>query len=282
VPPLEFRPVVPRSFGARVALVTEPTRELFLAGTPTDAPRVGIVGTREATPDALKFAAELAGIAAQAGVVVVSGGALGIDGAAHVGALDAGGITWLVSPSATDNPTPKEHVGLYDRVVASGGCVWTLFRAGTKTTNPHYHRRNALLAALTPVIVVVQAGIPSGTLSTARAARRLGRRVYAPHGAPWDERMAGNRELLRRAWAIPLESSKAFAEIVASFRAPPKPRLNVPLEQRIVQTLRSGPRHVDELVVRTGASAADLRMALLTLELDGLVQAVAAERFAAR
>lgn len=143
-------------------------------------PRVGIVGARKASERGRALATGLAADLTRAGALVLSGGALGIDGAAHRGALRAGGPTWVVLPSPVTAPTPTSHRRLFDDVLAAGG---TWLSETTEVDGKHrYYRRNRVVAALCDVLVVVEARLSSGTRHTVEAARALGRPVGA---FPW-------------------------------------------------------------------------------------------------
>ena len=136
---------------------------------------------------ARRFAADLA----RAGVRVLSGGALGIDAAAHRGALLGGGRTVVVLPSGLAHWYPRRHEGLYRDVIAAGGALVSQFPPDTPPTRWTFPRRNALVASLADLVVVVQASASSGALLTAAHAQRLGRRVMAVPAAPGDRRGAG-------------------------------------------------------------------------------------------
>lgn len=176
-------------------------------------PGVAIVGTRRADPAAVAFARILAAQVSEAGLAVWSGGALGVDAAAHEGAIEGGGRTVVVCPSGLDNPYPKEHRTLFERVLASGGTLVSPFRDEAPPQTGSFHHRNAVLAALTLATCVVQAGEKSGARSTARAARRLGRPLYVVPHAPWEERGRGCAiELVNGAVAI-VSSSTLLARL---------------------------------------------------------------------
>ena len=168
-----------------------PDAPLYLRGELPRVPGICIVGTREATEPALRLAYELAGAMIHAGYAVWSGGALGIDGAAHEGAIAARGATVVVSGSGLDRPYPPEHVALFDRVVASGGALLTHLHDRAPPIAPNFLARNRVLAAATIATVVVQAGVKSGARSTAQAARRCRRLLCGVPHSPWDERGAG-------------------------------------------------------------------------------------------
>ncbi len=197
-------PLDVRTLSTADRLTSARWRELWIDGDPTalSAPLVAIVGTRDADPIGVALTRSIAADLARADVRVLSGGALGIDAAAHRGALDARGRTVVVLPSGLEHWYPKRHEALYEKVIAAGGALVSQFPPETPPSQWTFPRRNELVAALADVVVVVQAPTTSGALLAAECARRLGRRVMAVPAAPGDRRGAGCVQLLR-AGAIP-------------------------------------------------------------------------------
>lgn len=164
---------------------------------------VGVVGTRKASSEGLAEARHLGASLAAAGAVVVSGLALGIDGAAHRGALEArrrdegAAATVAVLGGAHDRLHPRAHQALAEEIVATGGAVVSEHPPGTPPRPHLFLHRNRLIAALSRVVVVVEAGERSGANSTAQHAVRVGRDVLTVPARPSDRRRAGNLQLLR-------------------------------------------------------------------------------------
>jgi DNA processing protein len=177
-----------------------PCAWLFVAGPapPGAAASVAVVGGRRASPLRRAAARSLGAGLARAGWCVVSGGAVGVDAAAHAGALDAGGPTVVVVGCGLDVPYPRANTGLFARVRAAGGTLASEHPPGTPPRAAHFLPRNRLIAALAAAVVVVEAAEDSGSLSTARAAgsRGLGHVLVLP-GAPWDPGAAGCNQLIR-------------------------------------------------------------------------------------
>lgn len=157
---------------------------------------VAVIGTRAPSAPAERFAFELATSLARGGAVVVSGGALGIDAAAHRGALSAGGRTWAIAASGRDHCFPKEHAPLYRQIALGPGAVVWPFADDVHALPGNFLRRNGVLVALADAVVVVQAGAPSGTLNAASWAQKLGRSLWAVPGPPWDPQFTGCRALI--------------------------------------------------------------------------------------
>jgi len=160
-----------------------------------DAPRIAIVGTRAATPMGIADAREIAAFCAHAGITVVSGLAIGIDGAAHEGALDAGGLTVGVVATGLDIVYPRRHQRLYERVRAQGLIVGEN-DYGTQPLPWRFPVRNRIIAALADAVVVVEATASGGARITANDAARFGRDVYALPGSRRNPAAAGCNALL--------------------------------------------------------------------------------------
>ena len=160
-----------------------------------DAPRVAIVGTRSATPHGLADARELGAFLADAGVTVVSGLALGIDGAAHEGALDAGGLVVGVVATGLDVTYPRRHRGLYERV-RQYGVVVSEHAYGVQPSRERFPFRNRIIAALADFVVVVEATASGGARITAKYAAEYGRDVWACPGSRRNPAAAGCNALI--------------------------------------------------------------------------------------
>jgi DNA processing protein len=243
---------------------------------------ISVVGTRRADDEALDFAYSLAREAALTGHVVVSGGAIGIDRAAHEGAVDGGGRTVVVLPTGLDAPYPRANHDLFERV-CEAGCLLTEVEDGADAQPGRFLTRNRLIAALGRSTIVIQAPARSGALSTARFALRLGRPVFAVPASPWDSRGSGNLGLIARGARICVRPADVLSET-----APPggSPRSASPTktenthdfssltqsEQTILQSLRGRSRHPEDLCQRTGIPAFEVQQTILRLLVRGLVE----------
>ncbi|MEO6418332.1 MAG: DNA-processing protein DprA, partial [Polyangiaceae bacterium] len=251
-----------------------------------DALKVAIVGTREAHPDMVLFASSLAAACVTAGAIVVSGGAVGIDAAAHRGAIAAGGRTWAVAPTGREHVFPALHAELYQQVVDSGGALLWPFPPDTEPRNT-FHRRNEILVALADIVVVVQAGAPSGALNAAKWAVQFKRPLWAAPSPPWIE-SPGCWGLLDSGGARSLRSILSFlkgiglgpklegapvspgsaqlALLPSSVKVAPRDYSEP--EAAVLAVLGTQSIHVDELVVLTALSTSAAVTALLTLSLE--------------
>lgn len=239
--------------------------------------RAVIVGSREATAYGRRAAEMLAGEAVGAGWVVVSGLALGVDGAAHRGALDAGGVSVAVLGSGPDRPTPRTHLRLADRLL-DRGCLLSELPPGAPARAHHFPRRNRLLAALGTKVVVVEAGPKSGALITARIALELGRDVWAVPGSVFSPVCEGVHLLLddgarpvvnRTRWR---EALRGGADETGSGSPGPRPSRSWDEGTRAVWlALRGGARTLEDLLSDEALQGMDVLPALTLLELGGWV-----------
>ncbi|MFM5886607.1 MAG: DNA-processing protein DprA [Novosphingobium sp.] len=250
-------------------------------------PCVAIVGARNASAAAVKLARQLAGDLADAGLVVVSGLARGIDGAAHRAALSGGTIG--VIASGIDVAYPPEHADLQE-AVASQGLLLAEQPPGTEPLARHFPSRNRIIAGLAAGTVVVEAAPKSGSLITARLAGEAGREVMAVPGSPLEPRSQGCNQLIRDG-AVLVQSAADVIELVSSFDGSPRSHFRedaasyTPLPDDldlapadIAALLTVAPIGVDELIRQSGESAAAVQLALLELELAGRLVRHAAGR----
>jgi DNA processing protein len=252
---------------------------IYLRGDLPRGPAVGIVGTRHPTADATRFARELAADLGRAGVAVFSGGAEGIDTAAHQGALDAGACGVVVAPGGFDRPCPERNAALFRQVVESGGAYLSLVPSGTPANRGSYFPRNAVLVALCHAIVVVECPVRSGARNTAAAARRLNRPVFVVPAVPWNYRGAGCViELQRggRALFSHRDVLRFFEQARLHAVAPVTDQLSLPLESgsvsdRVIAAIRAGATHADAICAATGLDPAPVQQALLELLLLGTI-----------
>ncbi|MBN8615807.1 MAG: DNA-processing protein DprA [Deltaproteobacteria bacterium] len=205
-----------RGYPPELARLLEPPEFLRMRGVlPPLTRAVAIVGTRAATERGLHVARTLAAELAQEGCVIVSGGAFGVDHAAHLGALDAHGTTIVVHATGLEARYPAEHAPLYERIVARGGCELSE-RDDHETPRPrHFLARNRIIAALSRAVIVVEAPSRSGALSTAAHARALDLPVLAVPRVPEHEEAVGSNDLLRSG-ALPCMAARDVLRVVES------------------------------------------------------------------
>jgi DNA processing protein len=272
--PVHLTELDPR-YPSRLRGLHEAPASLTTAGGSLEAERVvAIVGSRQATPAASEFARDLASTLARLGVVVVSGGALGIDAAAHEGTLAAGGRTWAVAGTGHGAVFPEQHAGLFEEIARGpGAMIWPF--APDYRHRSAFLARNRVLVALADAVVVVQAGFPSGALRAAAVARTLGRPLWVVPAPPWLDGFRGSRLLLDRGGARPLLFVDAFLASLGALpqpsgRAPPARPLNQS-EAAALAATSTAPLHLDEIASRAALSAQAAAAALLTLSLENVV-----------
>ncbi len=246
---------------------------------------VAVVGSRNASVNGRRFANGIARDLGNAGFMVVSGMARGIDAAAHEGALATG--TLAVLGGGVDVIYPKENTALYDALVA-GGAVCSEVPLGTQPQARHFPRRNRIIAGVARGIVVLEAGAQSGSLITARLALDQGREVFAVPGAPQDPRAKGANTLIREG-AYLTEGAADVVRVLAEAGSnrlaegrrraisgpPPTPAADAEIadaRRRVPPLLSFQPADVDEVIRVAGVSAAAVAVVLLELELAGRLE----------
>ncbi|MCZ3388414.1 MAG: DNA-processing protein DprA [Actinomycetia bacterium] len=245
---------------------------------------VAVVGARAATQYGVHVASELATDLAARGWAVVSGGAYGIDAAAHRGALASGGVTIAALAFGADVAYPRGHVSLFARLRDDGGVLVSEFPPGTTPTKPRFLLRNRIIAALTRGTVVVEAAHRSGALNTAAAARRLGRPVLVVPGPITSALSAGCHRLARgdEPARIVTDASEVIEEVgligELADRPDPLGRVRDALDPTSLRVLEGMPAETAissaDLAVRAGVDAAATGGIVLRLVVAGLVREV--------
>jgi DNA processing protein len=244
------------------------------AGDAFDRPRVAIVGTRGATPQGLADARELGAFLAAEGVTVVSGLAIGIDAAAHEGALAAGGPVVGVVATGLDVVYPRRHARLYERV-RERGLVVSEHWYGVPPRPERFPVRNRIIAALADAVVVVEARLTGGTRSTTEYADAYGRTVLAVPGSRRNPAAAGCNALIADGALVVLEPGDVLCAIGrgradgGGWHARPRP--DDPDEASVLAAFGTDPASTDQLVGRTGLPAGRVAGALRRLERAGAV-----------
>ena len=249
------------------------------------APAIAIVGSRNPTAQGLENARAFASHLSRAGWVVVSGLALGIDGAAHEGGLDGGAGTIAVVGTGLDQIYPARHRALTERIVA-GGLVISEFAIGTPALPEHFPIRNRIIAGLGRGTLVVEAALQSGSLITARLAAESGRDVFAIPGSIHSPQARGCHALIKQGAKLVDSASDIVDELPALAVVPTATRPaataeRVPAARKdpVLDALGFDPIGLDALIARTGRSAAELSARLLDLELQGRVARLAGQLF---
>jgi len=298
-------------FPPQLENIPQPPAALFVVGDASLLlyPQVAIVGARSASASGLAHAHAFARTLAQAGFAITSGMADGIDGAAHAAALDAGAATLAVIGTGPDRVYPRKHHALARRI-ATHGVLISEFPLGTAARADHFPRRNRIIAGLSLGTLVIEAGLRSGSLITARLAGEQGREVFALPGSIHNPLARGCHRLIRDGARL-VESAAEIIETLAPAarmlgcelatrlqleagdEATQEPvakggaggscdhsgwREN-PEHRRLLDELGYEPVTLDELVRRTEQSAATLSAMLLMLELEARIESLPGNRY---
>lgn len=263
--------------------MVDPPPALYVCGSlfPTESPAIAVIGARHATGVGLDLARRLSRDLAAAGIVVISGLALGIDAAAHLGALDMGGRTVAVLGCGVDQPSPASHRPLAERVAQSGALV-SEFPPGTSPRPVFFPRRNRILAAIASVVLVVEGGRRSGARSTVDFALSMGREVAAIPRDPVHEGSELPNELIRSG-ASAITRAEQLIDLLQNTAvsvAGAEGGLIASLETEILRALDSGSRTVAQVSGRIRRAEREVLASLAKLEMIGRVRRLPGLRFA--
>ena len=281
--------------------IAHPPHLLYVYGETdlTDRFPVAVVGTRRASAYGLTHTREIAAELAQTGVCVVSGLALGIDAAAHTGALDGGGRTVAVLGSALDKPYPQENEPLMRRILESGGSVVSEYAPGTPPSRYSFLQRNRIIAGMCLGTLVTEGPRRSGALNTATRTLENGREVFALPGnvdspgaqlpnmliSEGARLVTGAADILSALVIEPKDALKAAQAAVAPMEAPAEKKPHIPggldeTQRAICAALLAGEADFDALCAVSGLESDELGALLIEMEMDGLVTPLAGTRYA--
>lgn len=281
--------------------IAHPPHLLYVYGETdlTDRFPVAVVGTRRASAYGLTHTRDIAAELAQTGVCVVSGLALGIDAAAHTGALDGGGRTVAVLGSALDKPYPQENEPLMRRILESGGSVVSEYAPGTPPSRYSFLQRNRIIAGMCLGTLVTEGPRRSGALNTATRTLENGREVFALPGnvdspgaqlpnmliSEGARLVTGAADILSALVIEPKDAPKAAQAAVAPMEAPAEKKPHIPggldeTQRAICAALLAGEADFDALCAVSGLESDELGALLIEMEMDGLVTPLAGTRYA--
>lgn len=281
--------------------IAHPPHLLYVYGETdlTDRFPVAVVGTRRASAYGLTHTREIAAELAQTGVCVVSGLALGIDAAAHTGALDGGGRTVAVLGSALDKPYPQENKPLMRRILESGGSVVSEYAPGTPPSRYSFLQRNRIIAGMCLGTLVTEGPRRSGALNTATRTLENGREVFALPGnvdspgaqlpnmliSEGARLVTGAADILSALVIEPKDAPKAAQAAVTPMEAPAEKKPHIPggldeTQRAICAALLAGEADFDALCAVSGLESDELGALLIEMEMDGLVTPLAGTRYA--
>lgn len=280
------------AYPALLATLADAPPLLFVRGDPEALTQaaLAVVGSRNPTTSGRRLASRFAADLTRCGLVVISGLAVGIDAAAHRGALEAGGLSVAVCGTGLDTVYPRTHAALAEQLIAEGALV-SEWPPGTPALPAHFPRRNRIISALSLGTLVVEAALRSGSLITARLAAEQGREVFAIPGSIDNPLARGCHALIRQGAKLVESVADILEELPASLaaaRAQQSPSADdahshpttIPEETRtLLNAMGYTPVTVDELVERLGLTAQMLSSMLLAMELQGLVEALPGGRY---
>ena len=265
------------SFPDKLKQIAKPPRQLFWRGlSPVEwleLPSVAIVGSRKASAYGSRVTGRLASELSSAGIVIISGLALGIDTVAHQAALGAKGLTVAVMGGGLDKIYPVANQALAAEIRTSG-CLISEYPLGAPAIGYQFIARNRLISGLADVVVITEAATGSGSLHTAQFGLEQGKAIMAVPG-PIDQPSYQGTNNLIKAGALPVTSAE---DIFLALGLTPKRRQKLqrrfddPAEAKIYQLLANGVTSLDELIEQSGLAPASLNSALTGLELNGLVR----------
>ncbi|MFC5696130.1 DNA-processing protein DprA [Pseudomonas sp. GCM10022186] len=246
---------------------------LFVAGDVAllERPQLAMVGSRRASAAGLDTARAFARSLAGGGFVITSGLALGIDGAAHLGALESGGATVAVLGTGLERLYPNRHRGLAARIVEAGGALVSELPLDCPPHPANFPRRNRIISGLSLGVLVVEASPSSGSLITARLAAEQGREVYAIPGSIHHPGARGCHQLIREGATL-VETVEDILEALRGWQAvAPGPRAEAveQVDHPLLELLRAAPYSSEALAVASGWELPRLLAELTDLELEG-------------
>ena len=271
----------------RVACLSDPPKVLYVRGDPEAlrGPALSIIGARKATPYGLALAEMAARVAAESGITVVSGGARGCDQAAGRAAIDAGGRHIAVLGGGADVVYPKSAGDLLESAIATGGAVVSLEPWGFEPLPYTFPKRNRVIAALSEALFVTEAGMPSGTFSTAEAAMELGREVLAAPGSILSPTSRGSNYLITVGAccivdedALEMAISRIYG-VLRYCRARSEEGGAQQGGRELLGALVANPMGIDELAAATGRGVLECMEELSAMELEGQVERLPDGRF---
>jgi DNA processing protein len=262
----------------RLKRLHDPPKVLYVQGRLPDfsRPVLAVVGSRRASAYGRWVTAHLVGRLAQSGIHILSGLALGIDGLSHTAALEHGGLTSAVLPAGHAEVYPASHRQLAQRITQTGGALFSEYPPEVRAAPYHFPARNRIVASLGDAVLVIEAGVKSGTLITAEHALDLGIPVLAVPGPINSPTSAGTNKLIQLGAGLVASAEDILSELGLEANQRPRALGANPREQSLLDILAEHPgASQDDLVQLSKLSPAELSGLLTHLELKGSVKAEA-------
>jgi DNA processing protein len=236
-------------------------------------PSISVVGSRKITPYGKNATEKVVSDLAEAGYVIVSGMALGIDTFAHDATLNAGGKTVAVLGCGLDTPYPATNHNLFEKIISSGGVVVSEYMPGKPPLKQHFPARNRIVSGLSAGILIVEAGIKSGALITARDGLEQNKDIFAIPGPIFGESSSGTNKLLKMG-AFVVTSAEDILEYYGVQAKPKKTKLYPAneTEEAIFKVLEEGQSHVDNIIKESTLESQTIISTLTLMEIKGKVK----------
>lgn len=278
---IDLLPICSDAYPSNLRQISDPPVVLFVRGELTESDRfsVAIVGSRRASIYGRSMSEKMSKDLANGGLTVISGGARGIDAAAHGGALAVGGRTIVVLGCGIDKVYPPEHVELFNRVTGSGAVV-SEYAPGTPPEAWRFPARNRIISGLSLGLLVLQAPVGSGALITARYAYEQGKDVFALPGNVDDPRNQGCHDLIRDGAVLVESAEHIMMELGIDPEMKKTAQASIQLEsfnddeRKLIEILSLQPKHVDQVIKESGLPSHKVSCTLTMLEMRGVVKRV--------
>jgi DNA processing protein len=249
--------------------------KIFLRGKmpEPELPLVAIVGTRKATNDGLEIAFNIGRELAENGVGIISGLALGIDGASHKGCLKGGGQTWGVLARGLDKVYPASHESLAKEMIEGGGGLISEYEIGTEAFPNQFLERNRIVSALAKAVVVIECPIPSGALTTAKHAAEQGKEVFVIPGSIYNPNYRGSHMLLREGARLATNAKEILEDLGWDTKKETAKEINDSPETKLLITTLTSEKSVsvDRLHLLTKLEPRVILQILAQLEIEGRI-----------
>lgn len=252
-----------------------PKRVYYIGSLPQQRSAVvAIVGTRKPTTYGKEVTFKIAYDLAKKGVIIVSGLALGVDAIAHKAALEAGGTTIAVLANGLDSIYPATNQHLAAAIIKSGGAIISEYPPGTPARDFQFLARNRIVSGIADAVIVTEAASRSGTLATVAHALDQNKEVFAVPGNITSPMSVGPNRLIQQG-AHPVLDARDVLQVIAPDLVETQTTLNLgsnPMEITLIDLLRRGIRHGDQLQQQSGLSVSDFTQTLTMLEISGLIR----------
>jgi DNA processing protein len=267
-------------FPEQLRHIADPPRQLYYLGNIEnilDKPRLAIVGSRKVSAYGKSVTLRLAKEAAEQGIAIVSGLALGVDGLAHQAALEAGGLTLAVLPSGLDKIYPATHHQLAERILRQGGALVSEYPFDTQPFPLNFVARNRIISGISDAILITEAALKSGSLHTANFALEQGRTVMAVPGNITSDQSAGTNNLIKSG-ATPVTEIRDILAAMELKQAGKKaiPMGTTPEESIVIELIARGISDASELLHNSELALPTFNQTLTMLEITGKIRPLGA------